>query len=237
MEMLHAITGASVVSCFGSNITGRDSFSISVEEKLKGLPTILQTAINKYESNLPTQFEWVDNINRIRCPDEIDILDMELVENLNNKIFDDIWLGEPEIVDWENQIGYSFDCKNNSPRHVTLQLNDYINHLGNQPISIEGLKNDSVYINKTEYMTIKKWSVYRCFYAEIEYDGTFYILRNGTWYKVNQDFVNTVDKYLESLNIHSYNFPLYQYDREEEYNEFVVKNDSSFSLMDKKIYI
>lgn len=107
-EMLYAITGTSLIPELGLNVTGRDALTIAVETTLNTLPKILEISLSQYKKKLPSKFSWVDNINRVRDLDEIEILDMELDSCLSKNNCDGIWLGEPEIIDWENQIGYSF---------------------------------------------------------------------------------------------------------------------------------
>ena len=234
MEMLYAITGSSKVKEFGSHVTGRDALTIAVEIDLNGLSRILKECILRYKAKLPEKFGWVENINRVRDLDEIEILDQELDTLLTSSNLSNFWLGEPEVVDWENQIGYSFDLYAKTPRYIVLSLDDYINHLDGRNLSVESLKQDVVHVNDSEYKSVKSWPVYRCLYAEIDYGSDHYILRNGLWYKVNNDFVKIVDEYLSDLNYYHFDFPTYNHDREEDYNQSVAKSYSEFCLMDKK---
>lgn len=237
LEMLYAITGVSTVEIFGSHITGRDALTIDVETDLPGIIKILKEAISRYRSKLPEKFDWVENINRVRDLDEIQILDLELDSKFLAGDFSNIWLGEPEIIDWEKQIGYSFELYPRSPRHVVLSIDDYIDHLKSVglSLSVENTKIGLVHINDSDYKSLKSWSVYRCLYVEISPDTqNNYILRNGVWYKANQDFVKSVDHYLTSLDISKYTFPVYAHDLEEDYNAHVAATDANIILMDKK---
>jgi uncharacterized protein (TIGR04141 family) len=233
-EMLYAITGTSQVELFGSHVTGRDALTIAVETDLANLPKILLESVQRYRAKLPAKFSWVEDINRVRDLDEVEVLDMELDSHFEFGQYDGFWLGEPEVVDWESQIGYSFHMSPRAVRHVVLSLNDYLVYLEGAVPSVEAMKHHVVHVNNSEYKSVKSWPVYRCLYAEISYGSDQYILRNGIWYKVNQDFVTRVDDYLASLNVHPYQFPIYNHDREEDYNQHVVAKDPSFCLMDKK---
>ena len=234
MEMLYAVTGTSLVREFGSHVTGRDALTIAVETNLSDIPAILSKSIKQYRSNLPDKFSWVENINRVRDYDEIEILDLELDQYLSSNNVSNFWLGEPEIVDWEGQIGYSFDMYQKTLRHVILSFDDYITYLNGITPTVELMKNNVVHVNNNEYQSIKSWTVYRCLYAEIKFGNYHYILRNGVWYKVNCDFVSAVDDYLSDIDIHPFSFPTYSHDDEGDYNELVAKTNSVFCLMDKK---
>lgn len=236
LEMLYAVTGASKVEIFGTHVTGRDALTVMIQAELNSIPAILKEALARYDSKLPGPFEWVDNINRVRDSDDIEILDLELETLFKKGDISNFWLGEPEVIDWESQIGYSFDRYAKTPRHIVLKITDFLEHLQQRKIelSLDALYSTAIHVNNNEYQTIKTWSVYRCLYAEIVMGSEQYILRNGTWYRINTDFVKAVDDYLSTLNIHAYKFPIYAHDREDEYNEYLSKQDNTFVLMDKK---
>lgn len=121
-----------------------------------------------------------------------------------------------------------------TPRFIVLSFDDFLNYLDGEIPSVEIMRNTMIHINNNEYQSIKHWSVYRCLYAEIKYGSDNYILRNGVWYKVNTDFVESLDRYLNSiLQSYTFKFPVYSQDREEDYNIHVSTNEENFCLMDK----
>lgn len=235
-DMLYAVTGASTVALFGSHVTGRDALTLALEIDLNGLKDVLLEAISRYETALPRDFEWVENIQRVKDKDLLDVLDLELDDVLAKKDFKNMWLGEPEIIDWESQIGYSFDLYQKTPRHVVLRIEDLAQYLKDKgvPLTSESLKSQAIHINDNEYNSIKKWSAYRCLYAEVSSRKERYILRNSQWYIVDAEFADSVDKYLDGLDPYDFEFPTYAHDREEDYNAFVTKEYGSIELMDKK---
>ncbi len=236
LDMLYAITGVSKVDVFGSHVTGRDALTLVREVNLDGIKEILTEAISKYKAKLPKEFEWVENIQRVKDGDLIEVLDMELDDVLSKGDFSNIWLGEPEVIDWESQIGYSFDLYQKTPRHVVLKLEDLIEYLNKKEIAltIENLNSQIIHINDNEYNSIKKWSAYRCLYAEISVGNEKYILRNGLWYKVDVGFMDRIDRFLENLDPYNFEFPIYSHDREEDYNKYVSGSFSNIENMDQK---
>lgn len=233
-EMLYAITGQSNVPEFGTVVTGRDALTLSVEVNLDNLHKILAEASKQYAAPLPARFSWVDNLSRVRTSSQIDELDKRLDDILASGDTTNLWLGEPEIVDWETQAGYSFDLKSKTPRHVVLSFKDFTDHIKPNSPTVELLKSHVVHINDAEFKAVKTWPLYRCLYAEITLKGSQYILRNGIWYKISDAFVQTIDNGLTALKKYGFTFPLYKQDREEEYNETLAAAYPSFSLMDKK---
>ena len=100
-------------------------------------------------------------------------------------------------------------------------------------LSIESLKHTLIHINDHQYHPIKSWSAYKCLYAEITYSGDNYILRNSIWYRINTEFVKTIDQHLSKLATYNHAFPIYDKNREEDYN-LALLEDPSFELLDKK---
>jgi uncharacterized protein (TIGR04141 family) len=235
-EILSAITGTSVVTKFGINITGRDALTISVETSLEKIPEVLSLALSKFNSKLPPQFEWVDNVKKLKDKENIEILDSLLIDEiLLPSSSNTLWLGEPEIVDWEQQIGYSFENYKNSSINPTLQLSDLLAYmkLKKKDITIESLKKQFIYVNNLEYKPIKEWLAYRCLYAELSQGTETYMLRNGEWFQVNADFVDAIDKSLEKLTHYSFKFPEYNHKDEGDYNNSTAATSTDFWLCDK----
>lgn len=236
MDMLYAVTGVSTVPIFGSHVTGRDALTLVLEINLDGLKEVLLESLLRYKKALPKDFEWVENIQRVKDKELQEVLDLELDDILAKNEFKNMWLGEPEIIDWESQVGYSFDLYQKTPRHVVLKIDDLIDYFNDKGIALtsENLRSQTVHINDSEYSSIKKWAAYRCLYAEVSSGKEQYILRNGQWYIVNSDFVDSVDKYLEGFDSYDFELPTYAHDREDDYNEFVTEKYDNIELMDKK---
>lgn len=235
-DILYALTGASNVELFGSYVTGRDSLTLAVDIDIPKLKNILREAIRRYRKELPPEFSWVENVKKIKDKELVEILDLELDSLLNEEEVKNIWLGEPEIIDWESQIGYSFDVLPNTPRYVVLELGDLRSYLSDKgkEVNCEVLKSQLVHINNSEYKSTKSWPAYRCLYAEISQGKDQYILRNGIWYEVNRNLVEEVDGYLASINHFNYVMPMYSFDNEAEYNSHLAESDPDIDLMDAK---
>jgi uncharacterized protein (TIGR04141 family) len=235
--MVYALTGASAEPMFGEHVTGRDALTIMPEARLDDLPKILASALARYKAKMPERFSWVDNVNRERDPDTLEILDLMLTDLLQaDPPGENVWLGEPKIVDWETQTGYSFDQRARTARHPTLQLSQLIDYMADHGVkpSAESFKEQAVHVNDANYESIKRWSAYRCVYAELPMDGNTFILRNGAWYAVSDDFVSRIDKTLSSLEIDKQDMPVYKHPSEGAYNESVAQDTAGYELLDKK---
>ncbi|MHA6897035.1 TIGR04141 family sporadically distributed protein [Ralstonia pseudosolanacearum] len=238
LDMVHAVTGTSEVALFGEQISGRDALTINPPATLDDLPKILAETLARRNKPLPERFAWIDNVHRVRDPTTIACLDDALTDALQSVPRpENLWLGEPEIVDWETQTGYSFDQRSKTARHYTLELDrliDYIVERGDKP-SATLLRSISVHVNDANYRSIKSWAAYRCIYAELPMGNETYILRNGLWYEVSRKFVDEIDVHFRWLETEPARMPIYKHANEALYNESVASENAGYELLDKKI--
>ncbi len=237
LDMVHAVTGTSEVALFGEHISGRDALTINPPATLDDLPRILAETLARRDKPLPERFVWIDNVHRVRDPTIIECLDDALTDALQSVPRpENLWLGEPEIVDWETQTGYSFDQRSKTARHCTLELDrliDYIAERGDKP-SATLLRSISVHVNDVNYQSIKSWAAYRCIYAELPMGNETYILRNGLWYEVSRKFVDEIDAHFNRLEAEPAKMPVYKHANEALYNESVASENAGYELLDKK---
>lgn len=235
-ELVYALTGASLEPLFGEQVTGRDALTIMPAATVHDLPKILEAAHRRYVQNPPEKFAWVNDVSRVKDVDEQTILDLELDDLLaQTPLPPNIWLGEPEIVDWESQTGYSFDRRLRTPQFPTLQLDKLIDYMAKGGLlpTCENLRHQSVHVNDVNYMSVRRWTAYRCLYAELSMDGKLYILRNGEWHIVSANFVERVDTALLKVDIDTTPLPVYAHDGEGPYNEACAHTQTNMTLFDR----
>ncbi|WP_197339161.1 TIGR04141 family sporadically distributed protein [Ralstonia solanacearum] len=236
-DMVYAITGASTEPIFGDQVTGRDALTIMPEVVLNDLPNVLSKALVRYKEKMPEKFSWIDDVNRVKDKETLEILDLQLSGMLaGQQPIGDVWLGEPEIVDWEMQAGYSFDLRRRTAIHQTLRLSELLGYIaarGETP-STDVLRKQSVHIIDGNQQPIGKWTAYRCLYAEYPDGEHTYVLRNGVWYAISSNFVERVDKALVSLGSGNLGMPVYMHADEGSYNSNVASTVPGYVLMDKK---
>ncbi len=236
-EMLYAVVGVSRERLFGERIAGRDALVLVTDADLDGFSQIVAHAVAKYNSGLPNQFAWFNNIRRVISTQEHQRLDRQLNELLSANNFSLLWLGEPEIVDWETHVGYSFDLMPRTPRHAVLtidKLREYAQSKG-IPLTVESLREISVHVNDHEYKSVREWSAYRCLYAEITSGGCTFILRNGVWFRVDRDFSNSLNEYIDDIPSYAIDLPVCEHRAEKDYNASVARNRNDMHLMDRSL--
>lgn len=234
-DLVYAVTGVCKYPLLGAQITGRDALTLMVETSLSGIANILRKAFELFQQELPVAYAWIDNVAKVRDEETTQILEMLLDDLIQEGSTEKIWLGEPEIVDWESNAGYSFDMYQNSPRHQALDIKELAAHIAKKelPINLESLKKIHIHVNNSNYISIKSWSAYRCLYAEITDNNEKYILRNGIWFKVESSFVDQIDSHLKKIELIEDLLPPYSVANEGEYNKNICDFDTNLHLMDK----
>jgi len=232
-DLLYAITGISEVEQFGTVVTGRDSLTIKPKLDLEKLPNILRKALERYQAVLPSEYEWVDNIRREKDSSVIMALDNQLVADMNAKNNSKIWLGEPEIVDWETNLGYSFG--RDQFVYPVLSLQRFLSYAlrEGEELSLQHLKNSAIHCRDAQYVSLRNWSVYRSVYAEITWRNSIYMLRNGVWYKVAESFIDRINDSLSRIPIYSQVLPEFDHSDEEDYNSSVASQIADTHLLDR----
>lgn len=235
-DFLRKATAKSEEELFNKNtITGGDLFSVSVPVTINDVNSFLITCYNRYNSDkYKENFSWLDNIKEVKEKTTKQLLNEELLKTINARDFDKVWTAVPEIVDWEDISDFRF--RTSQPGFDDIEICQVMNLFkdGFAP-SIETLKSRKVFAMSVDGdESLYDWSIYNCLIAEIEYNNNAYCLNFGKWYKVDRDFVSSINDYYNSISLSNIIFPNNTNDREDEYNKKLNKSLSNSLLMDKE---
>jgi uncharacterized protein (TIGR04141 family) len=120
-----------------------------------------------------------------------------------------------------------------------INLVNFLETVKDQQITLELLKQRKVSCADADHnATFKTWSIHKCLYVEIDYDGNKCVFNNGQWYKINTDFVTKTNKDFLKIAKSALNLPQYTGGGEGVYNEAVyIANKDKFANLDKDIVI
>lgn len=242
-DVLRAVTGTPMSGVPFRTITGGDSiFSFSMEIEFSDIERIAKLLFRYYnQQNYLTHFHWVDNIKRVKNTASLDRLNAELVEVVRQKDAVRLNLMIPEIMSWDEIIGFSY-TRDKKEIHPILDSSDYLSKVNNDSLSLDSIKSDRIYIHHhtTEE---KNFSIYKCIYFEkVEGDITF-IFYSGQWYEINSDFCSRINTTLARIPICNLPFPqVYTWDdggkkkveAEGDYNIRAARANG-YHLLDKKL--
>ncbi len=234
-DLIKNVTGKCEDKTFGkANLIGGDIFSVLVERNIDNIEEFLVYCYKKYkEEKYKEDFEWIDNIKEVKSKGEKENLDNILIQYINNKKYDCVWMSIPEVIDWEGVNGFNYT--NDDVVYDDIIIEKVVDSLRNDLISVEQLKRKKIILTDVEGKEVGRWSSYKCIIAEITVDEKSYCLNNGKWYQINKDFSDKIEKEYEKINISNIEFIDYTDDMkdEDEYNEELSKSLSNAYLIHK----
>lgn len=228
----------------GTSMTGADSLTISSDMTVNNVLNKLDQLYTLYQSEEYRQhFGWVDNISAIGDNVLIGELDRALFEKINSRENDSIWLALPSIVDWAG-IAYLKYSGRNANKHDDVDIGSALAELfeGREEVKAIDFKNAQVKAFDDNDCRIKEWTLYKCLYGELVRDGHQYILNDGCWYLVDQNYYTQVETVYQSIGPSDVNFIPWtprvengtqKYELEKKYNERLADSDGRFCNMDR----
>lgn len=241
-DLVLGVTGKSKDSAFGKTITGRDLLKVSVEVNIDSINEFLLKCYTQYnKTDYKTSFGWIDQINEIQNPSKVNSLFTKLIDKIKSNEFSKLWMAIPELVDWEDIDGFSYSNDASDNTYDDIELSTFLNILypdnDYSLISISDLKNHTINCTSiSSGVTNIQWKIYNCLYCELEDTESTYILTNGKWYQINNDFVAQINQsYREIISKQcNINLPQYNHNNENEYNTYVPSQLTSFCCMDRQ---
>lgn len=239
-DILNAVKGVSNDAALGKSITGSDALHISVPVKIDDLPSLCASLWTKLkDDSYKEHFDWVDNIREVKNPALIDELNNSLVDAINKRELEDnnIYLAVPELIDWEHIEGFKYRPSDDVQEDIAIQDVLPSEEDEAKEISLDWLRQrDVLCIAKENDQIYDHWSLYKCINCEIKRKKASFLLTGGKWFKIDSDFVETVNKEIARIpEYKQFQFPPYEEKREDEYNSKVYnQNKQKCVLMDKK---
>jgi uncharacterized protein (TIGR04141 family) len=234
-DLLWAVTGSPTDTTLGQQLTGRDALVISTHINLDGLETFLPRLYPAFiDIRYRDKFSWIDNVCEVD-DDERQLLDMELIDRLKKQNFEHTWLAPPEVLEWSTVRYFSYSEAYRSAERFDVDWPSFFEEKVASPsvLSEYFLKSRHIFCVGDDGITLKKWPVYRCIYAEIEYPDTSYYLSGGKWYRIARSFVGKVNDAVREIPVLENYLPEYSDKTEDDYNLRVGASNIGFHLMHK----
>ena len=244
-DLLRAVTGKTkdeLIAIVGTSVTGADPLKISVNITVNGIVNRLRQIYEIYQKeDYKANFGWIDNILPVKDSTTRSTLDNALIQKINNRELDKIWMSIPELVDWNDVCRVRF-----SPKGLDffddIEITDALDYaFGGDQITMADLVKTSAYAFNSADARIGIWSLYKCVYAELEVDGVEgqYIISNGQWYRIDQDFVNAVNQFYNNVPLSHVDLPTAHINEDEGAynNRLSAAAPASRLLMDKRLIV
>lgn len=234
-DMLKAIVGAPLDRALGNRMTGTDSLSVAVRMDLSDLPFLLNEYKKKFEADLSAKdYEWVNNISVVKSANTIAALEAELNAKLATKKFDGVWLSIPEIIEWTTVTGFMY-AHSGGKVHPDINLQGFLKTIKpGTPLTLDLMRQRKVDCANADHNSVfRSWPVFKCLYAEIDFNGNKYILNDGKWFSVALDFVAKTDADFAKIPASKLKLPEYKGGGEGAYNTSVaIGEPARYALLD-----
>jgi uncharacterized protein (TIGR04141 family) len=245
-DLVRAVTGTPSDASLAQRLHGMDALRASLKMDLEELPEkIREFARRSKAKTYRKNFSWIDHIAEVRNSRLKERLDLRLLSCIHTEDYERCWMAVPELIDWGTYTRFRYGgYKKKNPLHHDVSLSGWIVELCESvdgisesgDISLQLLQSKRVRCLGEEEIERHVWPVYKCIYAEVDYDGNSYAFSSEKWYLIAKEYAQNVDEFF--ANVHRYEIALPTYDDKDEgaYNIRVcAAGNGSMALMDKKM--
>lgn len=243
-DLVRAVTGTPDDEELGRRLHGMDALRATVNITLNELPDILTEYEKKHRSKrYKKSFGWIDQIAEVKDASLKRTLDEKMLEHIQKEEYARCWMAVPEVIDWGLFTRFRYGRRKKNAKHHDIHLPAMVaemneiasNGFSPADVDLKLLHNKRVSCIGDDDLERYSWNVYKCLYAEVDYNRNSYLLSAGKWYCVSRDFVQEVDSHFANLPRYGIALPEYNDDSEGDYNERVAQeNAETYALMDKK---
>jgi uncharacterized protein (TIGR04141 family) len=212
------------------------SLTVGARVTIKDLPALAAALLKAYKTKkLPRQFAWIDNVQRTTDPSTLAALDGELEARLDGNNHTGIRLAIPEII----ADSADLDAKLFQPtgNDFDSSVQTYLDARERKVSStLLAAKNSHkiVLVDPSSGQQRAAFPVYRCLVAEVTYQGQLYLLADGEWFSLNEDFVKQTNRAVNRIPILKHKLPAWiPNEREDKWNLRACKQWTDAVCLDK----
>lgn len=222
----------------GNRATGKDKLGLSLGYTVDDIPAYLRKIESLSNSDeYKEKYSWVDNLREVNNPLKI----KELNEQLATDIKENQWekhnalLLIPEIIDFGEILEFKYSC-NTSKRYDYIDFSDYLKSK-KEPPTLDDLKKDKVFALDDSGSTKLQWNIWKCLYYEASKDRDSFVLSNGKWFNINQEFIESLDREIRQIRLSEIEFEPWtkEFKTENDYNTYLAKAHEGWVLADKDL--
>lgn len=241
-DLLSGLTGQPMdAEAWGTRVTGRDSLHLH-QASLSDLPATCERILDAHEgTSYRARFSFIDDFTIVTDPISRTFLQEEVLASLQVGNPPDLDLAPPELVEWEKVSGFRYHTERGVKpvTRVEMRLRDYLATLEKksmtESLTVDKLQSHYIWAVDGDGRDIQKWSPWRCLYGQLVHAGQTYVLEDGDFYVVSDDYLAALDSDIRALSTCSRTLPPWiATDHEDEYNSKAAASSDSYLLLDKK---
>lgn len=234
-------------------LVGTDSLKATKKMNLEEIISDLRYYKDCYSRNSyrDNGFDWLDNIQRIKDSNLLE----ELYSQLENSILtgnDELHIGANRPIDWSSLDGFFITGIGNKLEEIGFDIDlnseEYFQYIRDRQSEnvIDKLKRDKLIVSYNQREEIQTLAnIYNSILYECELDETKYLLSHGEWFKINQDYYESITERINDIEIEEeIEFINYDENRavdfsdgkygEGRYNNDLANTNDNYFLMDQR---
>jgi uncharacterized protein (TIGR04141 family) len=224
---------------FFKHATGAANVRLGSDIESEQLPDLCKELLTLYESEGYKEFfPDIQNVTPVRDPALIDALNANLLAAFRNKD-ERLALAVPAIINYEDNIYATFSGAGVGKEYEEVYIAwyyEYLNERGQELdlIDIPDLKKHRLVLRDEDGNRRDSFAIYKSLIYDTTLQGfadTFY-MSEGNWYRVESDYVQRLNAYLEPLWT-ELDLPPFEHASEGAYNEAVANGNASIVCLDK----
>ncbi len=180
-DVIKSLRGKPTIERLGKIIRGRDSLNLSLVCKMVNLPALLKLILEEHEKETYKEvFPFIDRLKEVRDLETKQRLDSVLMERIKESAPERVWLAPPMLIQWldGSYLQYSTDEEEQlEDIHLSTFLPTLADRLNG--LSTADLRSAKVRLISNDDAEIDHWSVYDCFYCEVDEGNFKYVLNGG----------------------------------------------------------
>lgn len=226
-SVLRSLTGAirPEYKALFSHATGASNLRVSTKMTREELPNLLTKIYEVYEKETyATSFPAATNIQPVKDPATLTLLDEKLEAAIRVKS-DGLVLTIPELMDFQEDFEVSYGGVGRSDLYDDAAIEDYYTYLSARgtafsTMTVDTLRHHRLRITTNDGSLKGDHSIYKSLVFESTLDGQdeHYHLSEGTWYRVDADYLKKLISDIDPL-FRDADLPPRKEHLEAEYNE------------------
>lgn len=212
----------------GETVSGSESLMLRLPCNIDNITDVANRILEAYESEEHKEnFDWVDQIKTVKNKAIIQKLNNALIQNLsgldeNGKA--KVWAAVPDCLDYEEVYEFKIGEKKQA-RVYNDKEKQYIIGVINGMLDITALKKLKIIaVSSSDTTVLDQWSAYRCLYAEVNGGDSVYLLIDGKWYEIADDFCGEVKDGYDKTVIKKDEYIDYNHEGEAAYNKELAQS-------------
>ncbi len=199
-DLLKSIAGKASDESFAKVLSGGENLTCNCDVAVDTLLNKAEEIYEQYNSEAYQEnYGWIDNIKVENDIFIIEALQTEVINRLNNLLdgnHADLDLASPDIIDFSSTAFYKIRGYSSRDIFHFIDTETIVNNMLDYDITeieIEQVHDYTIESYNGDNRRQASWSLYKWIVCEVSHDGITYILSEGEWYKISEDYLEVID--------------------------------------------